>query len=273
MTISFWVAAGGIALVDLVLSGDNALVIGAAAARLQRSRRLLAIFWGGLGAILLRLGLTSVATELLQVRYLEALGGVIVFAVAIRLLLPESEQRRQRAAHDRVLPAILTILVADVTMSLDNVLAVGALAAGNIPLLVAGLVFSMFVLLVASSIVARLMEYFGWLIDVAAVVLAWTAANMVFGDPVAFAMLRPPANVQLALHFYAVGLILVVDLALRAFRTHAERVRAHATALSSLLNVEASENGARPVDDGLDRVTALELARREHTTVEAPLDG
>jgi YjbE family integral membrane protein len=273
MSFSFWVAAGGIALVDLVLSGDNALVIGAAAARLQRSRRLFAIFWGGLGAIVLRLVMTSVATELLQVRYLQAFGGVVIFAIAIRLLLPEAEHGRWRTASDRVLPAILTILAADVTMSLDNVLAVGALAAGNILLLVAGLLFSMCVLLVASSIVARLMDRFGWLIDVAAVVLAWTAGNLFFADPFTLELLRPSTSVQVATHCYLVGLLLVIDLALRAFRKHAKRVRTQAEKLASPPDFAASGNGAVPSEVGLDTVTAPEQARREHSRVEAPLDG
>ena len=115
--------------------------------------------------------------------YLRFIGGLTLFLISIRLLLPEGEDPRTRQARDRLLPAILTILAADATMSLDNVLAVGALAAGNITLLVLGLTFSMALLFIASTIVARLIEYFAWLIDVAAIVLAWTSASLVWVTP------------------------------------------------------------------------------------------
>lgn len=225
MNLSFVAAAGGIALVDMVLSGDNALVIGAAAGKLPRSRRMLAVVWGGIGAIVLRIVLAILATELLTVRYLQAFGGVVLFIIAIRILLPEREGGRQKHASDRLLPAITTILVADVTMSLDNVLAVGALAAGNIPLLVAGLLFSMALLFVASTIIARLMDYFTWLLDAAAIVLAWTAANLVLEDQSVSSLLRisESARLTLAVHFGFVALILVADLFIRAFAAHRAR--------------------------------------------------
>lgn len=222
MNLSFFAAAGGIALVDIVLSGDNALVIGAAAGKLPGRQRLLAILWGGAGAIVMRIVLAIIATELLTVRYLQAIGGVILFFVAIRILLPERENSRPNRTANRLLPAVATIMVADLTMSLDNVLAIGALAAGNIPLLVGGLAASMILLFVASTIIARLMDYFTWLLDAAAIVLAWTAANLVLEDPSVSGMLRvsAPDRLSLALHFGFVALILTVDLFIRAFTAH-----------------------------------------------------
>ena len=227
MNMSFFAAAGGIALVDIVLSGDNALVIGAAAGKLPRSQRMIAIVWGGVGAIALRIALAIIATELLTVRYLQAFGGVILFFVAIRILLPEREDSRPGRSSDRLLPAIATILVADITMSLDNVLAVGALAAGNIPLLVGGLIFSMALLFVASTVIARLMDYFAWLLDAAAIVLAWTAANLVLEDPSVSGWLGVSTTdrFNLAVHFGFVALILVADLFIRAFAAHHARTR------------------------------------------------
>ncbi len=157
--LSYWATAGGIVLVDLVLSGDNALVIGAAASRLPRGQRLFAIIWGGVLAIVFRMLLAIVATELLYVSYLRTIGGVILLVIAIRLLLPESTTGQgQRGASSRLIPAILTILAADATMSLDNVLAVGALAHGQIELLVAGLLLSMLLLFIASALIARIIE-------------------------------------------------------------------------------------------------------------------
>ena len=119
----------------------------------------------------------------MQVSLLRAIGGVILIVIAIRLLVGQGDDQRARfASQNRLLPAILTILLADATMSLDNVLAVGALAHGDIWLLVAGLLVSMALLFVASALIARIVERFTWLIDLAAVVLAWTAAGLFLDD-------------------------------------------------------------------------------------------
>ncbi len=217
-------AAGEIALVNIVLSGDNALVIGAAASRLRGSQRLLAIIWGGLFAVLLRLVLSIVATELLQIPLLQLIGGIIIFILAVRLLLPqELDKPDLQSARDRLLPAILTILVADITMSLDNVLAIAALAAGNIPLLIGGLVTSMILLFAASALIARLMEQLSWLIDMASVVLAWTAATLVLEDPKTEQVLHLNAQAKEVVHLGFVALIIVLDLFIRAVVTHSRR--------------------------------------------------
>lgn len=234
MNYSFWAAAAGIALVDIVLSGDNAIVIGAAASRLQGARRLFAIIFGGLGAIVLRFALASVATTLLLWPYLRFAGGLVVFIIAIRLLLPENTRNRD-FARGSLFAAMLTIIIADITMSLDNVIAVGALANGNVLLLAAGITFSMVLLFVASSIIARLVDHMQWLLDVAAVVLAWTAANLMLGDPALEGFAHLSDRVQTAAHFYAVGLMLLIDLTIRAVLLHRARHRAAADALSAAL--------------------------------------
>jgi YjbE family integral membrane protein len=233
MNYQVLLAAGGIALINIILSGDNALVIGAAASRLPRSQRLFAIIWGGLAAVVIRLLLSAVATELLQVPLLQLIGGIIIFALAVRLLLPEKEAGQSpRRVHEQLLPAIVTILVADVTMSLDNVLAIAALAAGNIPLLTIGLVSSMLLLFVASAFIARLMETFSWLIDLAAVVLAWTAANLILGDPKFTQIVHISPNgektVYLAVHLGFVAVMILIDLFIRAIVAHSRRVAAGA---------------------------------------------
>jgi len=194
-------ALGGIVLADLVLSLDNALVIGAAATGLPDRQRWLAILLGGGGAIVLRILLAAAATLLLQIPLLQAAGGVLLLLIAIRLLVdhrsPRPGGRTPPAAATSAtagfphagaperkgfLAAMLTILVADVTMSLDNVLAIGALAAGHLPLLAAGLSLSIVILLLGSALVARLIERLPWLLDIAALVLGWTAASMVLHD-------------------------------------------------------------------------------------------
>ena len=202
------------------MSGDNALVIGATASRLPRSRRMLAIILGGIGAVFFRLILASVATTLLQVSLLRAIGGVILIVIAIRLLVGQGDDQSARfASQNRLLPAILTILLADATMSLDNVLAVGALAHGDIWLLVAGLLVSMALLFVASALIARIVERFTWLIDLAAVVLAWTAAGLFLDDALVKSQFPALEPWGLFVRLGAIAFVLVIDLILRLARS------------------------------------------------------
>jgi YjbE family integral membrane protein len=236
-------AAAGIALLDMVLSGDNALVIGAAAARLPRHQRRLAIILGGLCAILFRLLLAIGAVVLLRVPLLQAVGAVAIFIIAIRLLLPEHEQDEERRAPDRLLSALVTIIIADATMSLDNVIAVAAIARGNIVVLALGVAFSMVILFVASAIIARLMDYFSWLLDLAAVVLAWTAASLLLEDRIVGRLLPKEPSQQQALHLGLVALILVIDLCLRAFQTKRAAEAARAQAARALPAVPTADSG------------------------------
>jgi YjbE family integral membrane protein len=217
--LTFFASAAGILLIDLVLSGDNALVIGATASRLPRRQRMIAIVFGGIGAVIFRLILASVATTLLQISLLRAIGGVILLFIAIRLLIGENDdQRGHFQAHNHLLPAILTILLADATMSLDNVLAVGALAHGDIWLLVAGLLVSMLLLFVASALIAQIVERFTWLIDLAAVVLAWTAAGLFLDDALVKSQFPALEPWGLFVRLGAIAFVLVIDLILRLAR-------------------------------------------------------
>jgi YjbE family integral membrane protein len=226
-------AVGGIVLVDLALSGDNALVIGAAASSLPRRQRWLAIAAGGAGAIVLRICFAILATLLLTVAFIQALGGLILLVIAVRLLADshkgheaeetahneEAVEQAMARAHAPVrrglFAALVTILLADVTMSLDNVLAIGALAHGDIPLLVVGLLLSIGILLVGSALVAELIQRLPWLMDVAALVLGWTAANMLHHDKQVGPFLDqfPWANV--AIPAFTIGFVLVADIVLR----------------------------------------------------------
>lgn len=170
----------GIVLLDMTLSGDNALVIGAAASGLPRNKRLAAIACGGVGAILLRLLFTSVSSILLTLPWLSALGGAVLVVLAIRLLAGRSSEAPSlQKKSSSFLAAIWLIVSADITMSLDNILAVGALAHGNLLALAIGLLVSIGCLLIGSALVAELMNRLIWLLDIAALVLAWTGANMV----------------------------------------------------------------------------------------------
>lgn len=248
--LSYWATAGSIVLIDLVLSGDNALVIGAAASRLPRGQRLFAIIWGGVLAVVFRMLLAIVATELLFIPYLRSIGGVILLVIAIRLLIPESAHvDNPRSVSSRLIPAILTILAADATMSLDNVLAVGALAHGRIELLVAGLLLSMLLLFVASALIARIIERVPILMDVAAVVLAWTAANLVVDDaPVvdfARGLMTLPDQWQLYLHIIFIVVVLLADLMLRFVIVPRRRAAQKPTTSAAVV-------GAETIDEAVD---------------------
>lgn len=190
---------GSIVLVDLVLSGDNALVIGAVAAGMKSSVRWVAFIVGGGGAILLRILLTYFLTMLLQVPYLETVGALILLFVAARLLTERNEANGSHEASDvsqepkkkglpafltknRVLSGIFTILAADATTSLDNIVAIAALAQDNTALLITGLLMSVLLLLVGSAIVSRLIIRLPWLILVAGIILTITAAQLILQD-------------------------------------------------------------------------------------------
>ncbi len=225
-------AIAGILLVDLVLSGDNALVIGAAAAGLPRRPRWRAIVLGGAGATVLRIVFAFIASFLLVLPWLQAIGGLILLIIAIRLLADRStrqsaafeEQTAPRASRkpeatpstpQSFLPALLTILIADVTMSLDNVLAVGALSHGNLLALSIGILMSIAILLVGSVLIAELMKWLPWLLDGAAFVLAWTGANMVLNDLRLGDLLDNYAWTAIAVPAISLGIVLVADVLLR----------------------------------------------------------
>lgn len=228
---------GGIILADLVLSGDNALVIGAAAAGLPRRQRIMAIASGGAAAVALRITFTIIAALLLQLPLLQAIGGLVLIAIAIKLLADretaegesekpgappvERELEVVSAPHPRgFIAALFTIMIADVTMSLDNVLAVAALAGENIPLLIAGLVASILILMTGSALVAELISRLPWILDLAALVLAWTAANMVLHDLRLGPILEGYDWAPFAVPVVAIAIVVIADIFLR-LREHA----------------------------------------------------
>ena len=185
MTWDFAVRFLTITLIDLALSGDNAIVIGMAAASLPPAKRKMAILFGGVLAIALRVGLTSVATLLMLVPLLSAAGGLVLIWVVYRLLKtgPDKDQEKSRAREARSFrQAIFLILTADFMMSLDNIIAVAGSAHGNLVLLIAGLALSMPLLMVTGGVIARLIDKARWLIYVGAAAISFTAARMVFED-------------------------------------------------------------------------------------------
>jgi len=174
----------GIIIIDLVLSGDNAVVIGMAAHRLPPRQRRAAILIGGGAAIVLRIALTAIAALLLKVSGLQLAGGVLLIWIAFRLMAEEEQSRGGIKVAASMPEAIATILLADVIMSTDNVLGVAAASNGDVTLLLLGLVLSMAILMFLGSLVADLVNRFWWLAYLGAAVIAWTGAVMAFDDPI-----------------------------------------------------------------------------------------
>ncbi len=224
-------AVGGILLVDLALSGDNALVIGATVAALPPQKRGFAVAVGGIGAIVLRVLFAFAATFLLNLPWLQAIGGVILLVIAIRLLADrqsapsvasqkregevDSGQQKHGSKKNTLLSVLLTVLVADVTMSLDNVLAVGALANGNFLALAIGIVLSLTILMAGSMLVASLMHRLPFLLDLAALVLAWTGANMLLSDLQLGDILNNYSWTAVGVPALCIAVVLVADILLR----------------------------------------------------------
>jgi YjbE family integral membrane protein len=173
-----------ITLIDIALSGDNAIVIGMAAAVLPRERRKWAIIVGGGFAIVLRIALTSVATLLMLVPFLSAAGGAVLVWVVYKLLRPEAEVAGKSARKEakNLRQAILLIVAADFMMSLDNVIAVAGSAHGSVFLLIAGLLISMPLLMAAGGLISNLIDKARILVYVGAAAISFTATRMVFED-------------------------------------------------------------------------------------------
>src|SRR5262249_41664764 len=149
-----------IVVIDLVLSGDNAVVIGMAAHRLEPKQRRTAILFGGAAAIVLRISLTAIAALLMQISGLRLIGGLLLIWIGFKLLAQEEESHEGIKVAASMKDAIITILVADFIMSLDNVLAVAGASEGNLGLLLFGLILSMAILMFVGNLVADLINKF-----------------------------------------------------------------------------------------------------------------
>jgi len=183
---AFWAALGSIILANILLSGDNAVVIAMAARSLPAHQQGKAIGYGSAAAIVLRVILTVVAVELLKLPYLKIVGGLLLFYIGITLLVDDDGGADGDVGGPRtgsMLAAIRTILIADLVMSLDNVIAVAAAAKGDIVLLVLGLAISIPLIIFGSTLLLKVMERFPIIITAGAGLLGWLAGEMMATDP------------------------------------------------------------------------------------------
>lgn len=181
----FWIALLQIIAIDIVLGGDNAVVIGLACRRLPEHQRRLGILWGMAGAIGLRVVLIMFAVTLLAVPYLKIIGAILLLWIGIKLLLPEPDEGGHKIEAGATLgAAIKTIIVADAVMSLDNVIAIAGAAGDSKFLVVFGLLLSIPIIMLGSQLVIKLMDRFPVVIVLGGALLGWIAGGMLVTDVV-----------------------------------------------------------------------------------------
>ena len=179
----FWAAVLQIILIDVVLSGDNAVVIALACRNLPSEKRRKGILWGVAGAVGLRVILTSFAALLLDLPYIKLAGGALLLWIGVKLLLPEEGHGEGKIdAADNLWGAVRTIIVADLVMSIDNVIAVAGAAHGDLGLLIFGLAVSIPLIVWSSQLMLTLMDRFPIIVSLGAALLGWVAGNMIATD-------------------------------------------------------------------------------------------
>jgi YjbE family integral membrane protein len=171
-----------IVIIDLTLAGDNALVIAMAVRTLPRRQQRLGIFWGAMGAVVVRVILTFATSQLLQLPFLQLAGGLLLVWIAFKLLRQDSAAESNVRHGTTLMEAIRVIIIADLIMSTDNILAVAGASAGSLFLLLFGLGLSIPIVVMGAAFIAILMERYGWLVYAGAGVLGEVAAKMVLDD-------------------------------------------------------------------------------------------
>ncbi len=231
----FWLAVGQIIMIDILLGGDNAVVIALACRKLPPNLRTRGILWGTAGAIVLRVVLIFFALTLLKLPFLKLVGGALLLWIGIKLLLPEGEDDHSKMeASDKLWGAVKTVIIADFVMSLDNVIAIAGAAEGaggshQMPLVIFGLLVSIPIIVWGSQLVIKLMDKFPIVITLGAMLLGWIAGTMVVTDPALNAWLpmqpgdKPGTTEVLPQLYYALGVggalfVLIVGKVLAARR-------------------------------------------------------
>ena len=188
LTPEFWLAVGQIIMIDILLGGDNAVVIALACRKLPDAQRRAGILWGTAGAIGLRVVLIFFALTLLKLPFLKIVGALLLLWIGIKLLVPEDDGDHEIQASDKLWAAVKTVIVADFVMSLDNVIAIAgaaetASAGHQMPLVIFGLLVSIPIIVWGSQMVIKLMDRFPAVITIGGMLLGWIAGTMAVTDP------------------------------------------------------------------------------------------
>ncbi len=206
----FWLAVVQIIWIDILLSGDNAVVIALACRKLPMRQRMWGIVLGTVVAISLRVGFTGIVTTLMTMPYVKLVGGVLLFWIAVKLLGGEENSPNEIEPVDSLWRAIKIVAVADVVMSLDNIIAVAAASRGSVSLLLFGLAVSIPLIMAGAAIVIALLEKYPAIIWAGAALLGWIAGEIITGDPLFAHHLDPATAHQVHFAGAALGAVLVL---------------------------------------------------------------
>ena len=206
----FWIGLIKIIWINIILSGDNAVVIALAARSLPPEQQKKAVLFGSGAAVVLRIALTVVAAKLLELSYLQILGGLLLLWIGVQLLGDEEDGEGEDKEYGSMLAAVRTILIADLVMSLDNVIAVAAAAKGSFVLLILGLAISIPLVIFGSTLMIKLMDRFPIIITLGAALIGWVGGETIASD----VALKDFAAANPWLHYAAAatGAVLVVGI-------------------------------------------------------------
>jgi YjbE family integral membrane protein len=180
---AFWVAVGKIIWINVLLSGDNALVIALACRGLAPRQRLWGMIFGAGAAVILRIIFTGIVASLMELSYLKLVGGLALLVIAAKLLVPDQEDENSVQSASHLWAAIQIVVVADIVMSLDNVIAVAAAANGSVPLLILGLAISIPLIVAGAALIMALLNRLPILVWAGAALLGWIAGDVIATDP------------------------------------------------------------------------------------------
>ena len=221
LTAHFWIAVGQIIMIDILLGGDNAVVIALACRKLPPHQRLKGILWGTAGAIILRVVLIAFALTLLQVPFLKLVGAALLLWIGVKLLAPQDDDSHSGIeGSDKLWAAVKTVIVADLVMSVDNVIAIAGAATGagsqhQLPLVIFGLLVSIPIIIWGSQLVLKLMDRFPLIITIGAMLLGWIAGTMAQSDPAVKDWVPQTAAWQYGLGILGAAIVYLIGTALK----------------------------------------------------------
>lgn len=210
LDLPFFSGLLSIVLIDLVLAGDNAVVIAMAVRGLPKKQRRKGIIYGSAAAVLLRVMLTFFVAQILTVNYVKLAGGVVILWIAVKLFVEDEEAVEAHREAETLWHAVRIIVIADITMALDNMLAVGAASHGNLFLLIFGLGLSIPFIVLTSSLLSMLMDRFPVIVYIGAALLGKIGAEMIMTDPVTVRFVAPSRPVIFFVEIAAAAAVIVV---------------------------------------------------------------
>lgn len=219
MQPTFWLALGKVTWIDILLSGDNALVIALACRGLAPKQRLWGMIFGAGAAIVLRIALTGTVASLMALPYLKIVGGLALLYVATKLLVPDDDEAHVNAS-ERLLTAVRTIMIADIVMSIDNIIAVAAAAKGDLFLLAFALMLSIPLIVAGAAVISGILNRLPILVWAGAALLGWIAGDVIATDPAFKTIVSAPFEEPF---FYSGICVCIVLLAGAVWRSHVEQ--------------------------------------------------